>query len=71
MTTQKREERRDRACEYISHFFYEDSIAHNTTTLPSFAHMIEVVGAFGRGLRGPSPYETSRPFLKMQGKGVG
>jgi len=40
LTTQKREERRDRACEYICQFFYEASIAHNTV-LPSFANMVE------------------------------
>jgi hypothetical protein len=64
LTTQKREERRDRACEYICQFFYEAGIAHNTVTLPSFAHMVEAIGAFGRGLRGPSSYEMSGPFLK-------
>ncbi|ONM18684.1 hAT transposon superfamily protein [Zea mays] len=48
LTTQKREERRDRACEYICQFFYEAGIAHNTVTLPSFAHMVEAIGAFGR-----------------------
>jgi hypothetical protein len=64
LTTQKREERRDRACEYICQFFYEAGIAHNTVTLPSFVHMVEAIGAFGRGLRGPSSHEMSRPFLK-------
>ncbi|ONM40572.1 hAT transposon superfamily protein [Zea mays] len=64
LSTQKREERRDRACEYICQFFYEAGIAHNTVTLPSFGHMLEAIGAFGRGLRGPSAYEMSGPFLK-------
>ena len=41
LTTQKREEQRDRACEYICQFFYEASIPHNTVTLPSFDHMLE------------------------------
>ncbi|XP_062224440.1 uncharacterized protein LOC133922955 [Phragmites australis] len=66
LTTQKREERRDRACEYICQFFYEASIAHNTVTLPSFAHMLEAIGQFGRGLRGPNPYEMSGPFLQKR-----
>ena len=66
LTTQKREERRDRACEYICQFFYEASIAHNTVLLPSFANMVEAIGAFGRGLRGPSPYEMSGPFLQKR-----
>ncbi|AQL00794.1 hAT transposon superfamily protein [Zea mays] len=54
LSTQKREDRRDRA----------SGIAHNTLTLPSFGHMLEAIGAFGRGLRGPSAYEMSGPFLK-------
>ncbi|KAJ1274052.1 hypothetical protein BS78_05G033600 [Paspalum vaginatum] len=54
LSTQKREERRDKA----------SGIAHNTITLPSFAHMIEAIGAFGRGLRPPTGYEMSGPFLK-------
>ncbi|WVZ68115.1 hypothetical protein U9M48_017096, partial [Paspalum notatum var. saurae] len=64
LSTQKREERRDKACEYICQFFYEAGIAHNTVTLPGFAHMIEAIGAFGRGLRPPTGYEMSGPFLK-------
>jgi len=47
LTTQKREERRDRAYEYICQFFYEASIPHNTVTLPSFDHMLEAIGEFG------------------------
>ncbi|XP_025801428.1 uncharacterized protein LOC112880916 [Panicum hallii] len=66
LTTQKREERRDRACEYICQFFYEASIPHHTVTLPSFAHMLEAIGQFGRGLRGPSPYEMGGPFLRKR-----
>jgi len=63
LTTQKREERRDRTCEYICQWFYEASIPHNIVSLPSFANMLEAIGQFGRGLRGPSPYEMSGPFL--------
>ena len=70
MSTQKREERRDRACEYICQFFYEAGIAHNTVTLPSFHLMLEAVGDFGRSLRGPSAYEMSGPFLQKAKKKV-
>ena len=28
--------------------------------------MVEAIGAFGRGLRGPSPYEMSGPFLQKR-----
>ncbi|ONM27496.1 hAT transposon superfamily protein [Zea mays] len=50
LSTQKREERRDKACEYICQFFYEASIAHNTVTLPSFALMLEAIGQFGKAV---------------------
>lgn len=66
LSTQKREERRDRVCEYICQFFYEASIPFNAVTLDSFAYMLEAIGQFGRGLRGPSPYEMSGPFLQKR-----
>jgi len=66
LTTQKGEERRDRTCEYICQWFYEASIPHNTVTLPSFDHMLEAIGQFGRNLKGPSPYEMSGPFLQKR-----
>ena len=69
LSTQKREERRERACEYICHF-YEASIPHNVVTLPSFALMLEAVGDFGRNLKGPSAYEMSGPFLQKAKKKV-
>lgn len=66
LSTMKREEKRDRVCEYICQFFYEASIPHNTVTLPSFAHMLEANGQFGKDLRGPSPYEMSGAFLQKR-----
>ncbi|XP_066162194.1 uncharacterized protein [Oryza sativa Japonica Group] len=66
LTTQKKEERRNRTCEYICQWFYEASIPHNTVTLPSFAHMLEAIGQFGRSLKGPSPYEMSGSFLQKR-----
>ena len=69
LSTEKREEKRDRACEYICQFFYEAGIPHNTITLPSFDLMLEAIGDFGRNLRGPTPYEMSGKFLqKRRGK---
>ena len=32
--------------------------------------MLEAIGQFGRGLRGPSPYEMSGPFLQKRKKKV-
>lgn len=62
LSTQEREVKRNRACEYICQFFYEASIPHNAVTLPSFACMLEAIGRFGKDLQGPSAYEMSGPF---------
>jgi hypothetical protein len=70
LTTQKRDEKRDKACEYICYFFYEASIPHNAVTLPSFDLMLEAIGDFGRNLRGPSRDEMSGRFLQKRGKRV-
>ncbi|XP_021313510.1 uncharacterized protein LOC8078073 [Sorghum bicolor] len=70
ISTEKREEKRDRACEYICKFFYDASIPHNVTTLPSFELMLEAIGDFGRGLRGPTPYEMSGKFLQKRKRKV-
>jgi hypothetical protein len=70
LSTQKREERRDRACEYICQFFYEAGIPHNAVNLPSFDLMLEAIGDFGRNLDGPSSHEMSNPFLQKAKKKV-
>jgi hypothetical protein len=70
LSTEKREEKRDRACEYICQFFYEAGIPLNTVTLPSFDLMLEAIGDFGRNLRGPTPYEMSGKFLQKGKKKV-
>jgi hypothetical protein len=70
LSTEKREEKRDKACEYICQFFYEASIPHNTITLPSFDLMLEAIGDFGRNLRGTTPYEMSGKFLQKRKRKV-
>jgi hypothetical protein len=70
LSTEKREEKRDRTCEYICQFFYEARIPHNATTLPSFDLMLEALGDFGRNLRGPTPYEMSGKFLQKRKRKV-
>ncbi|KAJ1284374.1 hypothetical protein BS78_03G198900 [Paspalum vaginatum] len=67
ISTQKRQEERDRVCEYICQFFYEASIPHNAVKLPSFALMLEAIGDYGPNLRGPSPYEISAFLQKKKG----
>ncbi|KAJ1259300.1 hypothetical protein BS78_10G143300 [Paspalum vaginatum] len=59
LTTQKKEERRDRTCEYICQFFYEASIPHHTVTLPSFAHMLEAIGQKQKVLDGFKHHKDS------------
>jgi len=70
LSTEKREEKRDRACEYICQFFYEAGIPHNTISLPSFDLMLEAIGDFGRNLRCPTPYEMSGKFLQKRKRKV-
>lgn len=70
LSTQRREERRIRACEYICQFFYEAGIAHNTVLLPSFENMLEAIGTFGSDMTGPTPYEMGGPYLKKSKKKV-
>ncbi|KAM0885564.1 hypothetical protein ACQ4PT_030256 [Festuca glaucescens] len=70
LSTQEREQKRNRACEYICQWFYEASIPHNAVTLPSFACMLEAIGRFGKDLQGPSAYEMSGPFLQKRKKRV-
>jgi hypothetical protein len=70
LSTQKRQERRDRCCDYICQFFYEAGIPHNAANLPSFDLMLEAIGDFGRNLDGPSSHEMSNPFLQKAKKKV-
>nr|XP_020186872.1 uncharacterized protein LOC109772599 [Aegilops tauschii subsp. strangulata] len=68
LSTQRREERRVRACEYVCQFFYEAGIAHNAVLLPSFELILEAVGAFGTDMKGPTPYEMGGPYLQKSKK---
>lgn len=69
VSTEKREEKRDRACECICRFFYEAGIPQSIL-LPSFDLMLEAIGDFGRNLNGPSPFEMSGKFLQKRKKRV-
>jgi hypothetical protein len=70
LTTEEREQKRNRACEYICQIFYEAGIAHNAVTLPSFDLMLQSVAQFGEDLQGPTSYEMGGPFLKKRKKRV-
>jgi hypothetical protein len=50
LTTEKREQKRNRACEYICQWFYEACIPHNTVTLLSFDLMLQSIGQYSEDL---------------------
>jgi Protein of unknown function (DUF 659) len=65
-----KKKKKDRACEYIAQWFYEAEISHNAVTLSSFDLMLEAIGDYGRGLKGPTMYELSGPLLQKHKKKV-
>jgi hypothetical protein len=70
LTTESREKKRARACEYISQWFYEACIPFNAVTLPSFDLMLQSIGQYGEDLDGPTPYEMGGPILKKRKRRV-
>ncbi|KAM0866496.1 hypothetical protein ACQ4PT_042594 [Festuca glaucescens] len=70
LTTEKREQKRARACEYICQWFYEACIPFNAVTLPSFDLMLQSIGQYGEDLEGPTPYQMGGPILKKWKKRV-
>jgi hypothetical protein len=65
-----KEEKRNRACEYIAQQFYEADIPHNVVTLPSFDLMLEAIKDYGQGLKGLTMYKLSGPLLHKRKKKV-
>jgi hypothetical protein len=70
LTTEKREQKRARACEYSCQWFYEACIPFNAVTLPSFDLMLQSIGQYGEDLEGPTPYQMGGPILKKRKKRV-
>ncbi|WJZ98654.1 hypothetical protein VitviT2T_017165 [Vitis vinifera] len=52
-----KKEARERACMIITRWMYEATIPFNAVTYPSFQPMIEVIGQYGVGMKGPTLHE--------------
>ncbi|XP_057770757.1 uncharacterized protein LOC130990547 [Salvia miltiorrhiza] len=57
---------RDKACEVIARFFYDNAIPFNSATSDSFKGMVEAIGQYGPGLVPPSMYELRVLFLQKE-----
>ena len=61
-----KKEARERACSLIARWMYEATIPFNVVTYPSFQPMIEAIGQYGVGMKGPSIYEVKVNQLKKE-----
>ncbi|KAL6321103.1 hypothetical protein AAG906_012875 [Vitis piasezkii] len=52
-----KKEARERACMLITRWMYEAAIPFNVVTYPSFQPMIEAIGQYGVGMKGPTLHE--------------
>ncbi|RVW12187.1 hypothetical protein CK203_084250 [Vitis vinifera] len=52
-----KKEARERACTLITRWMYEAAIPFNAVTYPSFQPMIEAIGQYGVGMKGPTFHE--------------
>ena len=59
-------EPRERACSLISRWMYDAAIPFNAVTYPSFQPMIEAIGQYGVGIKGPSIYEVRVTHVKKE-----
>ena len=51
-------EARERTCMLITRWMYEVAIPFNAITYPSFQPMIEAIGQYGVGMKGPTLHEV-------------
>ncbi|KAK1581601.1 hypothetical protein Q3G72_007323 [Acer saccharum] len=56
-------EARQKTCIDIARFFYENGLAFNVNSSPSFVSMLRSVGSYGRGLKPPTAHELSNTLL--------
>ncbi|KAK1578151.1 hypothetical protein Q3G72_027933 [Acer saccharum] len=61
-------EAHENTCMDIVDFFYENGIAFNVASNPSFTKILRSVGSYGRGLKPPTAYELSTSIL-IKGEG--
>ena len=59
-------EARERTCQYICRFLYNNGISFNVVKSKSFKVMLEAVGQYGPHLKPPSYHEVRVPFLKKE-----
>ena len=59
-----KKEARERACSLIARWMYDAAI--NAVTYPSFQPLIEAIGQYGEGMKGPSIYEVRVTHLKKE-----
>ncbi|XP_010644982.2 uncharacterized protein LOC104877761 [Vitis vinifera] len=61
-----KKEARERACMLITRWMYEAAIPFNAVTYPSFQPMIEAIGQYGVGMKGPTFHEVRVTNLKKE-----
>ena len=61
-----KKEARERAYSLIARWMYDAAIPFNAVTYPSFQPMIEAIGQYGGGMKGPSIYEVRVTHLKKE-----
>ena len=61
-----KKEAREKACYLISRWMYAAAIPFNAVTYPSFQPMIEAIGQYGVGMKGPNIYEVRVTHLKKE-----
>ncbi|XP_042379959.1 uncharacterized protein LOC121972342 [Zingiber officinale] len=59
-----KKELREKACMTITDWMYDAAIPFNIVNYSSFKKMLDLVGQYGIGLKGPSYHEVRVPFLK-------
>ncbi|RVW13361.1 hypothetical protein CK203_095743 [Vitis vinifera] len=61
-----KKEARERVCTLITRWMYEAAIPFNAVTYPSFQPMIEAIGQYGVGMKGPTFHEVRVTNLKKE-----
>ena len=61
-----KKEAKEKACMLITRSMYEVAIPFNAVTYPSFQPMIEAIGQYGVGMKGPTFHEVIITNLKKE-----
>ena len=61
-----KKEARERVCMLITRWMYEATIPFNAITYPSFQPMIEAIGQYGVGMKGPTLHEVRVTNLEKE-----